>query len=251
MRQMRIYLLIAFITLVGANTAHAEQFIKPSYIDLLKTLVRFNAIELSDNDVIDEYAIATECKTYVAYYRDDFAWQKFRQVLRASLQQDAATIPASYYYDAEVQLDRYDFKESMYQLTAKSAPSNVNSFIIYSASDVECGNGKVLLLPKSFRLVLDQSLHISGIPLVEADAKLLLQRMEINDNRDRLIYARFNLRVVDVPPFRRPKAAGNETKVPLVQDIADPSRVRMKAQLGSVDFYEDKGHTKLIYSYRP
>jgi hypothetical protein len=245
----RILLLVVFIAFALASPARAEDYVKPDWPSLVKTLVRFNALDISDDRLLDEYAMITECDLYKSFYRDDFKWNQVRNAMRQSIKMNVATFPTSYRYETQLQLDRYDFHDKIYRLTDKSVIHNVNAFEIYSVSGSPCAGIDIVNIPHAFRAVLDTPLYFEGLPLAQADAEALLNRMKI-DNPDRIVYTRFNLRVVYIESLRPP--ATGVTNKPLVQSNAQGSQsARLDVRLDSIEFYEDPAMTKLIYRFQP
>ena len=247
-RTLCLGLLMVALTLAG-QPAVAQNYAKPSYENLLQTLIRMGALNITDDTVIGDYAVITECKLHATFFKDDFKWNRVRQAMRQSIKQNVATYPTGYAYEAELQLDRYDFKEQLYKFKERATVKNVNVFGLFSTEGRTCAGQKVNVLPNAFRAVLHEPIYFIGIPLTEGDAKGLLARMEAATNRDRIVYARFNLRITYVPPLRRPDNAPKETLVPLQQEKSDSS-VRLDARLDSLEIYEDAERSKLIYNYQ-
>lgn len=246
-------ILIAFLLCV-ALPAHAADYIKPGWPDLVRTLIRFNALNVGDDTLLDEYAMIAECDLYKGFFSDDFKWNQVRAALRQSIRQNVATYPTSYYYETSLQLDRYDFHDKLYRFTPKSTIHNVNAFLIYGADGrMECGAGTVKNIPKIYRAVLDTPIYFEGLPLAQSDAEALLKQMEAEKNNDRVIYARFNLRIVYVSPLRRELKPG-EAATNAVYTQGEKSGMdgmRLDAHLDSIEFYGDEAMTKLIYRYQP
>ena len=243
------YFLIALLALVffASSSARAENYEHPSYEVLVKMLVRFGALDLADDDILDEYAMAEECDLFKKFYSDDFKWNKFRGALRQSLRLNIETFPTTIYYPAVLQFDRYDFKTKTYKFMAAASPLGANSFTLHDTPT--CGMKKFALFPQFFRLLLDRSVELDGLPLSEDDGKILLRHMKDTGNTDHLVYARFNMKVVSIAPLIRKREGRRLLFVPLTQDPPGPS-ILFNATLDSIDFYEDKEATKLIYTYQ-
>ena len=244
----RIFLL--FFLLVLASPLHAEDYAKPSWSNLVQTLVRFNAVSLSSDRLLDEYAMITDCDLYKGFYSDDFKWNKVREAMRQSVQLNIATYPTSYHYDTTLQLDRYDFHDQLYRFTPRTTIRNINAFVIYQVEGSPCKGGEVKLLPDTYRALLDVPLYFEGLPLAAKDAEGLLQQMNSDHSKDHVVFTRFNLRVVYVEPMRM---TTNGTEVQTLRQSNSPElhTVRLDSHLDSIDFYEDELMTKLIYHYQP
>jgi hypothetical protein len=244
------FILILALLLVGAWPAAAQDYAKPSYENLVQTLIRMGALNIADDSVIDDYAVITECKLLASFYKDDFKWNRIRQAIRQSIKQNVATYSSGYAYDAELQLDRYDFKEQSYKFRDRATVKNVNAFVLFSTEGRECADQKIKVLPSSFRAVLNEPIYFTGLPLTENDAKAMLARFDQSGNRDRIVYARFNLRIVFVPPLRSPENTPAGAVVPLQQEKTDGA-ARLDARLDGLEIYEDAERTKLIFNYQP
>jgi hypothetical protein len=243
--------LALFLFGVAPSPAAADEYIKPALESMLKTLFRFGAIDISDDAVIDEYAMMFECKLYTGFYNNEFKWRKVRPALRESIRQDVAGWPTSYYYDAKFQLSRYDFGQKMYRIMGDPTRHHVNVFMVYDDdAKTGCNGTRIRIMPTSFRIVLEDSVYFPGIPLAESDAKALLQHMTEAGNTQRFIYVRFNMRVNQVSKLFRSKDSDQQATGPLRQDTKDAA-IHLNGRLDSVNFYEDEARTKLIYSYRP
>jgi len=241
-------LAVGLALLVFSFPAVAGEFVAPTVDNILKILVRFGALNMVDDRILDDYAKIIECKLYRHFYSDDFRWKEFRDAMRKSIKQNIGEYPTGVYYDAELQLDRYDFKQKIYKFREKSSLNGVDYFT-FVVKDNKCGKEEIRLFPTEYRVVLDQPLLISGIPLSENDAKTLLKRMKDNKNDSLIIYARFNFQVVFVDRLSWRIDNKNRETGPLYQ--SGKKQVRLDARLGSIDFFEDETKTRLIYSYRP
>jgi hypothetical protein len=226
-------LVFSLLLALGASPALAGDYVQASWPNVLRTMVRFNALDLEDQAIIDEYAIVTECDLYRAFFHDDFKWNQVRQAVRKSVEQNMATFPSTYSYEVKLQLDRYDFDTQLYKFTDKSAIRNVNAFMIYSVEGIPCGSTDVKIMPRNYRAVLASPVYLDGIPLPEKDAKTLLKMMTENKNLDRIVYAKFNLRIVYVEPMRRTtKRIGLEVRNIYGQSSVDrPGLLRLDARL--------------------
>ncbi|MDR3424789.1 MAG: DUF4852 domain-containing protein [Alphaproteobacteria bacterium] len=248
--RLRFVFLLALCLSLLTGVAQAQDYAKPSWPDLLRTMVRFRALDLSDTPLLDEYAVVTECDLYKAFYANDFKWNQVRKAVMESVKMNVATFPMNYHYDLKMQLDRYDFAARLFRFTNRSTLRGINTFMLYSVRGTGCGNANVVYLPRTFRAVLETPVSMDGLPLAAKDAQALLDQMDRDKDSDRIIYARFNLRVVFIDAWRKivNKEGGTEaipryeqTKAPM------PDTVRFDVNLDSISFYEDPEMTRLIY----
>ena len=246
---LRFIFLVLIALTFCAGSAHAEEYTKPSWEDLTRTLIRFSALKLTDQSLVDEYSIVTECDLYQAFYHDDFKWKRVRDAVLQSVRNNVATYPLNYRYDGTVQIDRYDFDKKIFLFTKKSTIHNINAFALYSVVGTGCGTADVKTLPRSFRAVLQRPVTIDGLPLSETDGKALLKQMDDGGNTSRIIHARFNIRITRIEPLI--KIVDNTGTHFGQAGVPGIGSVTMDARLDSIDFYSDEERTQLIYHYQP
>lgn len=244
--------LLAFVPPAAAQ----EDYVKPSLSNLVKTLVRFGALDIRKDKVIDTFGRITECKIFKDHYRDDFRWQKVRAALRESIKENIATYPVGYAYDAPLQLDRYDFKTGQYRFTKKTAQANANVFTIDAKAEDFCVDLGYTGLPYSYKFILDNPVKLEGLPISAEEGNVLLQRMVKSENVNRIVYARFNIRVVYVDPMKGEEIEGRDFSAktpyaPMVAQDAMADGAKMDSRLDSIEYFEDQERTKLIYRYVP
>src|SRR6185437_9969993 len=96
-----LFLVLFALSLVPAS-AYAQQndeYADITWPNLMRTIVRFNAMNIADPVLLDEYAIVTECELYKVFYPDDFKWNNVRNAVRESIKLNVATFPVSYRFD--------------------------------------------------------------------------------------------------------------------------------------------------------
>ena len=242
---------LAFSLFTGR--AQAQEYAPISWVNLIHTMIRFNAINMSDQNILDEYAIVSEYDLYKTFFKDDFKWNQVREAIKDSIRLNIATYPTNYFHDLTVRLDRYDFEAKLFRLDAESVLRGVNSFALLAVRGTGCEKAKVEYLPRSFRAVLSAPVYLDGLPLSEGDAKALLERMKIGDNPKRIIFARYNFRTVYIEPMHKiERDFFGQTKMRYAQTKAGSSDVvRLDMRLDSIGFYEDPQRTKLVYLFTP
>jgi hypothetical protein len=240
-------LVLLFLLIV--RPAQADEFIKPTFAGMLQTMLRLNALSLTDDKVVDDYAIVTECKLYKAFYSDDFKWNTIRTAIRDSVAQNKNAFPLAYRYDAQLQLDRYDFEDKLFRFTDKTAIRNVNTLGLYRTETGVCPDVPTKHLPMIYRAVIEAPLSLAGLPLDQNAAQALLDQMKSDHNKDRIVYVRMNMYIVYIDMLRLDYKNANEMYMQS-SSPSDTHAVRFDARLESIDFYEDEGMTKLIYTYK-
>jgi hypothetical protein len=245
--------LVAFlVVLMLAVPANAVEYGADELADFARTLVRFKAFDINDEDLLDEYAMVTDCELVETFYRNDFQWSEVRKLILQSISQNRDSFPVKYHYDALLQLDRYDFKDKNFRFTNRTVVRDVNTFTftLTNRHDFLCNGQKLQYFPTTYVFVIGTPISIGGMPFAEDDAKALLQRLDAAGNADRIIYTRFNFTVNFVGPLHIETYNGGAAKKYLQNGSGDGA-VRLDSRLNSVDFYEDPQMTKLVYSYKP
>lgn len=252
-RRWGFVFLVAAVVSASPCAARADEYSATTLANIAKTLIRFGAIDIRRDDVIDLFSRITVCQSYKAYYRDDFKWERIRKEMRKIIRDGVAAYPYAFKYDAVLQLDRYDFKAGMYRFTDKTAQTSSNVFTIAVHNEDFCTPEQNALLPYTYKFVLDQPVKMTGLPLSAEEGKQLLARMVVSKNVDRLIYTRFNIRVVYVAPIAATSQEERERRGDTLRVTQDTGvdYIKLDSRLDSIEYFEDPERTKLIYSFRP
>ena len=165
MKRTRYLLAVAFLAIAFApfQQACAEEFVAPTLPSIVKTLIRFRALDIEKDSVIDIYGQTSECAVYHKYFKDEFAWQRARAALRDSVRQKIAAFPVGYRYDTKLKLDRYDFQNNFYPLSGDNV--RVNVFTISAHGEDVCLEKGQMAIPEDYRFVLDKPVQLQGLPL--------------------------------------------------------------------------------------
>jgi len=252
MRKIMIAALLGLSFVVPVKDVRAEAFAKLSLDNIMKALVRYGAVDIRNDLVIDLYAGIMVCDLYQELYHDDFKWNKVRNVLREKIKEDIAFFPTGFQYDSVLQLGKYDFKEKIYRFSRKTAQFNANVFRMSTNKGDDCNRQGGLQLPPTFEIVLDKPVTIVGIPMDEAAGKKLFERLERNGNEDHLIYVRFKIGISYVAPFIKTKAraamnANEDFRRGSEEEDYETDKIRFDGYLHLLEFYEDPERTHLIY----
>lgn len=238
--------------------ARAEEYVVPSLENVFKSLVRFGAVDLSDDYILDAYAQVMICDIYNKYYKDEFKWRTVRPIIREQVGKDLATYPTGFRYKTSLRLGRYDFEKKFYPFDEASQRQNINVFPISRDLAEICPRPISSVMPSNYKLVLDKMTNVTGLPLEPEEAKQLAERMERAGNKDRLVYARFNIRVLFIAPIdfaaTKKNENGENNKPSLraqVTQTKNADATVLDSRLDSVEYFEDEACTKPIYTYRP
>ena len=242
------------------SAAWAEAFVAPTLSNLVKTMIRFGALDINDDEVIDVYGQIVECGTFRDYYQDEFKWQKVRNIIRESIRSNVEVFPTGIRYETTLRLDRYDFDEKYYPIGGRNANVSANSFRLRTTDKDYCTLKSADRIPENYRFVLDKAVQIRGLPLSEEEGRTLFNRMEKIKNYTHLIFVRFNLSVRFIAPVAmieetEANLKGPKDKVAMRGILATQSikgdAITVDTHLDSIEYYEDEARTRLIYVYRP
>ena len=249
LKSKRLVAILLFLSLIHISPARADDYVPVTMSNVVKILVRFGVLDIRKDDVIDFYGKITECKIFVANYLDDFKWNRVRGALRQSIKQNIATFPTGVHYDAQLQLGKYDFQNKIYRFSEKTAQFNANVFTVRIHDSNFCSSDTPNILPNDYRFVLDQPILISGLPMNEAEGSALLKRLHEANNKDLIIYTRFNMRVTYIAPIEAVGADRGEETTGFVLDPKLRGSVRIDTRLETIEYFEDPERTKLIYRF--
>lgn len=253
-RFIALSLMVALLSFVVAP-AFATTYEKPALNNIIKSMIRFGAMDIYDDEVIDVYARTNECKIFNEYYKDVFKWEEIRQKLRESVRTNVATYPTGYRYDTTLKLDRYDFKRQMFPFDLPAVQKKVNVFIMQAHQEDYCNDKDLRGFPTAFRLVLGSPVSLEGLELNEEQGKALFTRMNENKNFSHLVYVSFNIRVqfvasLDNTENKKKSREQSENALAKVQQKIQSDMITLDSRLDSIDFYEDAERTRLIYTQR-
>jgi hypothetical protein len=249
---MRMRLLLPALALLFiASSVRAEEdiivdppstaivtYVPANYLTLTQAAIRFGAYDTDSDAFLDEYAAVAECDLYRQFYKDDFTWHKLRQDFRDHIDKESRKFPDAFALKGTVRLDRYDFKQQAFLLTPETEIKNVNVFTLSSHGVGDCDPSRTYeYFPRSYRALLDQGITLKSIPMTEEKGKKLLALMEADNNKNRVVYITFNLRVYFVDRFKKADGKSNE------------GAMHLDSRLDSISFYEDEARTMPIWTY--
>lgn len=242
-------LFVMLSALLSAETHAADEYIQPTETALMQTLLRFDALDLTNDIVIDDYAKTAECDLFSVFRDDDFKWNKIRDGLRNKIKSETVTYPTSYVVKGYIKLDRYDFDTKTFKIASDSPMLGINAFRLMDAFDRRCGK-TIKVLPQIYVAVIENRVNIPGFIMSESDAQAMLNRLQKDGNGTRQILAKFNLRIIDVPKVKLDYsnvASWYEENV----FVGKSNVVNMQAKLDSVEFFEDEAMKRRFFVYRP
>ncbi len=194
MQRLTCLIIALLVSTLLARPASAEDYIDPTELSVLQTLLRFGAIDINNDVAMDDYAKIAECDLYSTFHSDDFKWRKVREGLRSKIRDEALSYPANYTIKGTINLDRYDFNTKTFKIAADAPIMGVNALHLIDYGDQYCGT-RLKILPANYTAALDNRVNIPGFVMSESDAQALLQRLTESKNIKREIIAKFNIRI--------------------------------------------------------
>lgn len=251
-----LFSFLATFLVFAPLSVQAEAFAEPTLETIVQALIRYGALDVKEDKVMDLYGGVMVCDLYQEFYPNDFKWNKIRSYLREQIKKEVAFFPTGFRYDTELQLGKYDFKEKMYRFSRETAQFDANIFVLSTNFDDDCRPQDGLKLPNTFKLVLKDPVTIEGLAMDEEAGKILFKHLDERNNPDHLIYTRFNIGITYVAPFLQHKIlTGGETNQDFRRGegaiVTTTSDIRFDGYLDSVEYYEDPEYTRLIYRYIP
>jgi hypothetical protein len=153
----------------------------PSNHDTLSHLVwRYKYYSVNNDQAIDEFIGVTNCDFYSDYYDNDFLWQRIREGFRRELSYYSGTFPERYEFVGAIELGKYDFRRSAFELNKKYKLSNAGLLNIatHDGHLKACGDRYISKFPYTYVLKAENPFTIDYIPVPPSEAKELVQRLE-------------------------------------------------------------------------
>ena len=233
--------------------ARAVEYAQPTWLSLLYTMVGFNALDFNaDEALVGEYALLVDCPWYQRARDNEFEWRTLQERFRESIQQNATHFITAYAYQAALSLSTYDFQENLFRFSKDAGINNVYAFLMKGDTGASCRKNTVQLLPRAFRAVLKNPITVAGIPMKPDVGEALLATIAARKNKERTIYARFNLRITGIEPLiKHVHSFDGVDRTAYTQGRNAADTVQLNAELDSIQFYADQTMTVLLNTYTP
>jgi hypothetical protein len=242
-------LVIMLSALLSPLARAADEYHQINQQLIIQTLLRFGALDINNDVIIDDYAKIVECDLFSVFREDDFKWNKIREGLRSKIRNEAVTYPSTYTVRGYVKLDRYDFDTKMFRINSNSPILGINAFRLLEMPMNAC-NESLKVVPMRYVAVIENRINIPGFIMSESDAEALLGRLLKENNRSRQILTKFNLRILDVP-----KAKIDFSLISVWYDrtkyVGKTQIINMPSKLDSIEFFEDEAMKRRLFVYRP
>lgn len=216
--------------------ANTQTFNVPTLEGFARAFVKLSGVDLTDDQLIDDFASANYCKIFAAYYPNEFAWDQARKAIRKIVERDLETYPETFVLTGTISLGRYDFSSYSFILKEEERFKNTGLFDLRFNLPPDCVlMRRLAVIPGSYVIRLVNPVMLDRIPAAAYLAKQVVQTMDRNENYRRTVYVSFYIRTNDFSVTDR--------QVGLTANV--------RATLLALRFYADAARNTLIYDYRP
>jgi hypothetical protein len=202
--------------------------------NVLKAMVRLNAIDLGSDPALDDYARAVYCDLYQRYHSDEFTWRKVRAAMRTSIALHKNEYPLTFDLDRLEKIGQYDFSFGILPLVGDSVMSRTVYLQLYNVGDNDtiCQTLKFSGLPTRYVAVLDKPLQFNGMPMSEEQAAQAVKNLDTKEGQ-RMAYGRF---IVTLTSFMK------------LDRFQQPPQINVAAHLDQIELYGDAGYQAMIWN---
>jgi len=240
----KIMTILLFAVLVTApataqddpKQGRGESFATPTFRELALTSLMLDAFDNSSNETVDEYARLMYCSLYREKFKSDFEWNSIRQELSRKLQGKREYFRTHFELTGTIYLGRYSFETQDFPFVKKTALVNVGSLTLFSMSPGEFKKFRICateepspLFSTTYLFMLQQPLTLDRLKMPMDEAEALLKRMDLMNNKDRVLYIRFRVRLL----------GSGSTHMRGVDKT-----MMMRGELVSIDIFYDREMTK-------
>jgi hypothetical protein len=243
-RYIAVLLILAGLSLsVGtalAGQEAGEGYARPTYPELIQTLVLMGGSDINSPKVADEYGRLVYCNLYKKNYTNDVLWEKLRTEMVARALKKKEYFRVKYEVVGIFYLGRYDFKREYFPISDKTPIINVGTISLLSVEDtsLDCSGQDIYssVFPMTVVAQLNEPLTIRGFKVSLDRVEKLMVRLEEAGDADHRVYGRIRVAISDAKGV---DYSSNNT-----------SRIVLNGKVISVDFFIDKDLTKPIASIR-
>jgi len=213
-----------------------EGYSTPTFRELYTTIAMFGGVDVSNDEVINEYARMIYCDDYTKYFKNDYEWNIRKQVIAKRLKDKEEPYRVLYEIVDTVTLGRYDFNEEFFPVEGAGAIANIGNVQLFDSRMFQeyCSiKEKSDVFPPKINMLLAMPLSITKIKIKKEHMKEisdLMAKYNLTDNRK--VYQRVRLRLTDAIGYRY----ANGTIV----------SSELEGKVTGVDFFYDKEMTKKI-----
>lgn len=223
------------------------EYLQPTFENLSKLYWHKNAIDINDDQAIDNFLRINECSIYQKYYADDFEWLRVRKAARQMLLENKDSFSNKYKIILPIDLGRYDMEKKGFPLINNTSFLDLRRIEIggnSSMSDICGDDGNIENYPRNVILVLNKPFQYDFVNLDEhiAQAYIIKQRYEPAKRPNSLVNRKFNRLA-----FARIRITFDKYQGDTKGIDGDPLAI-MFGRLDGIDIFEDPYEQKLLTS---
>lgn len=168
---MKFFLFISALFLFGAPLM-ADDYKAPHIKNLARAYWALDAMDIDNNEHVDNYLLINECQIFTDFFSDDFAWREIREAGRQSIIQQKESFPVKFSFSKEIRLDNYDFEAGKFPLFEDDQIISTRKFLFQalSTNDEICA--------QDFSNVA----HYPAIIVVEISAPVTIKDVKVEEN---------------------------------------------------------------------
>jgi hypothetical protein len=163
-------------------------------LNVVNAAIKLGAIDISTDEVIDDYAKLRYCSIYEAHHLDEFTWRKVRVALRNSLEKEKDSFPTIMYLEKQEHFGQYDFSVSALLMQPDSIMHNVTKIRLINGDHASACGSDMPHLSYDFISILDKPLWIDSIKMSDQEAQAIVSGMTTKAEQDtvtRTAYGRY------------------------------------------------------------
>jgi hypothetical protein len=213
-----------------------EAYAATNFKELVQAMILMGGLDINDPKMADEYAKLVYCNLYKENFSDDFEWNNIRRQIVSRVLEKKEPYRVNFEIFSVIKLERYDFENQIFPLTADTKLVKVGTMIVYDRkSDYVPYCDQDLqspLMPLFIQLGLSQPLTFDKLKIPMDEAEELIDAFERLKVMDRQLYARFRTRLSFVGE--------------LEESQGGLRRATIRAELKSIDLFLDKEMTMFV-----
>lgn len=196
-------LFVCSLLISSMNRGQAEQYYDPTMENLVRMLFNFGKLDMSNEDVFEEFMRLNYCNVYQTYRSSEFDW---KEIYNEFLVQKDKFVDKSMYIryviPAEFMISGYNPRYSSYTFTEDTYIDDVSVLELYRGLGTKCllssdRKYRYTALPTKIYLNLELPLSLYRLPVNKVVAEKYMKQMpSFESGRFRKVYANIYVQIV-------------------------------------------------------
>ncbi|NQZ14014.1 MAG: DUF4852 domain-containing protein [Alphaproteobacteria bacterium] len=161
--------------------AKEESYQFGSVENFSKLFWKIGALDVNNNEAVDNFLLINECDIYKSFYEDDFQWPEIRDAAAKMLAQEKKGFSDKFQFMIPIDLGRYDANRGGFPLVSDTGVLNLRRVQLGSNAFMQpiCGvAGNIPYHPRNIILVLNRPLTFNFLELDEHVAQAYIVRQK-------------------------------------------------------------------------